>query len=231
MGLGMAVGYGIHWHRSRLKVSLATHIEQSWSDRTIHMSIMNHGNRPITVDSRTVHTPLEELLPRVAEKDDKTEPPRPNRLGGIRRFARSIRRLLGNANRTSMANELSGTFARSMLNDPHFRHQLLDSGTTQRIEPGERAVRSFPRTSTVPQAQTIVSKSQHLTIIPSYHVVGRRRRIWGWPSILGGGPIPIAAQFNPPRIDDEDYNAGPTRHMMIPPPHIDALFQASKANL
>ena len=130
-----------------------------------------------------------------------------------------------------MANELSGTFARSMLNDPHFRHQLLDSGTTQRIEPGERAVRSFPRTSTVPQAQTIVSKSQHLTIIPSCHVVGRRRRIWGWPSILGGGPIPIAAQFNPPRIDDEDYNAGPTRHMMIPPPHIDALFQASKANL
>ena len=188
----MAIGYGIHWHRSRLKVSLATHIEQSWSDRTIHMSIMNRGNRPITVDSWTVHTPLEELLPRVAERDDKTEPPRPNRLVGILRFARRMRRLLGKGNRTAIANEL------------HFRHQLLDPGTTQRIEPGESAVRNFPRTNTVPQAQTIVSKSQHLTTIPSCHVVGRRGRIWGWPSFLGGGPIPIAAQIKPPRIDDED---------------------------
>jgi hypothetical protein len=197
LGLGMAIGYGIHWHRSRLKVSLATHIEHSWSDRTIHMSIMNHGNRPITVDSWTVHTPLEELLPGVAERDDKTEAPRPNRLGGIRRP-------LGKANLTAMANELSGAFARSMLNDPHFRHQLLDPGNNRRIEPEESAVRSFPRTRTVPQAQTIVSKSHHLTIIPSCHVIGRRRRIWGSPSILGGGPIPIVAQFNPPRIHDED---------------------------
>ena len=45
------LGYALRWHRSRLKVSLATHIEQSWSDRRIHMSITNHGNTPIIVDS------------------------------------------------------------------------------------------------------------------------------------------------------------------------------------
>ena len=200
----MAVGYGIHWHRSRGKVSLATHIEQSWSDRRIHMSITNHGNARIIVDSWTVHTPLEQVLPGVAERGDKTEPPRPIRLGGIQRFAGRIRRLLGKGNRIAMANEISETLARSMLNEPHFRHQLLDPGTTQRIEPGESAVRSFPRTSAVPQGPAIVPKSQDITIIPSCHVVGRRRRIWGWPSTLVSSPIPLAFQFTPPRIDNED---------------------------
>ena len=62
----MAIGYGVHWHRNRLKVTVETHIDQSWSDRVIHISIMNHGKAPITVDSWTVHMPLEQLLPEVA---------------------------------------------------------------------------------------------------------------------------------------------------------------------
>ena len=208
----MAIGYGFRWHRSRIKVSLATHIEQSWSDRSIYMSITNHGNTPITVDSWTVHVPLEDLLPsvaerlqEVAERDDKPKPARLQRLRSIHRFASRIPRLPGRGRRIAMANELSEAFALSMLNDPHLRHELLDLGTTQPIKGGESAVRRFPRTSTVPQTQPIVSDTQQLTIIPSCHVVGRRRRIWGWPSsLLGGGPIPMAFQITPPRIDAEN---------------------------
>ena len=85
-----------------------------------------------------------------------------------------------------------------MLSEVHFRHQMLDPGTTQRIEPGESTVRTFPRISANPQEPKIASDTESLTIIPSCHVVGHRRRIWGWPTILGGGPIPTVAQLTPP---------------------------------
>ena len=198
------LGYAIRWYRSRLKISLVTHIEQSWSDRVIRISITNHGNAPIIVDSWTVHIPLEELLPGVPQRDDEPEPPRPKRIGSIRRSAGRISRLLYKGGHIANMNQLSRLLARSMLNEFHGRHQLLDPGTRQRIEAGESAVRSFPRTSAVQQQQTIPSNTQRLTIIPSCHVVGHRRRIWGLPSYLLGGPIPIAVQLIPPRIDDQD---------------------------
>ena len=198
------LGYAIGWHRSRLKVSLATHIEQSWSDRSIHMSITNEGNSPIIVDSWTVHMPLEELLPGVAKRVVKPEPTRPKRISSIRRFAVRIRRLLYKENHIADKNELSRLLARSALNEPHGRHELLDPGTRQRIEAGESAVRSFPRTSAIRGKLTITPNTQCLTIIPSCHVVGHRRRIWGFPSYLSSGPILVAAQLNPPRIDDQD---------------------------
>ena len=198
------LGYAIRWHRSRLKVSLATHIEQSWSDRSIHMSITNEGNSPIIVDSWTVHMPLEEVLPGVAKRDVKPEPTRPKRIGSIRRFAVRIRRLLYKESQTARMNEISRMLACSALNEPHGRHELLDPGTRQRIEAGESEVRSIPRTSAVRGMPTIIPNTQRLTIIPSCHVVGHRRRIWGFPSYLSGGPILMAAQLNPPRIDDQD---------------------------
>ena len=198
------LGYAIRWLRSRLKVSLATHIEQSWSDRSIHMSITNEGNSPIIVDSWTVHMPLEELLPGVAKRVVKPEPTRPKRISSIRRFAVRIRRLLYKENHIADKNELSRLLARSALNEPHGRHELLDPGTRQRIEAGESAVRSFPRTSAIRGKLTITPNTQCLTIIPSCHVVGHRRRIWGFPSYLSSGPILVAAQLNPPHIDDQD---------------------------
>ena len=171
------LGYAIRWHHSRLKVSLATHIEQSWSDRNIHMSITNHGNTSIIVDSWTVHIPLEELLPGVAKIDGKPEPPRPKRLGSIHRVTGRISRLLYKGSHIANMNELSRLLARSILNEPHVQHELLDPGTRQRIEAGESAVRSFPRARGVRQTQTIASNTQQLTIIPSCHIVGHRRRI------------------------------------------------------
>ena len=197
------LSYAIHWFRSRLKVSLATHIEQSWSDRSIHMSITNEGNSPIIVDSWTVHMPLEEVLPGVAKRDVKPEPTRPKR-SSIRRFAVRIRRLLYKESHIADKNELSRLLARSALNEPHGRHELLDPGTRQRIEAGESEVRSFPRTSAIRGKPTITPNTQGLTIIPSCHVVGHRRRIWGFPSYVSVGPVLRAVQLNPPRIDDQD---------------------------
>ncbi len=197
LALGLIIGYASRRYRGRVKVSLATHIEQSWTDRSIHMSITNHGNDPIIVDSWTVHMPMEELLPRLAKETHNPEPPEAKRLSSIRRFTRLIGRLLRKRNRVAMANDLSRSLAFSLLNEPHLQHQLMDPGTTQRIEPRESAARIFPRTSTVPQTQPIVSDTQHLTIIPSCHVIGHRRRLWGWPSFLGGNSIPISAQLTP----------------------------------
>ena len=209
LGIGFAGGYAYRWYRSRNKVSLATHIEQSLSDRSIRMSITNHGNTAIIVDSWTVHVPMDDLLPGLGEKlreaDGDDKPPPLRHFSTLRRVARRICGRLYRRGRIGIQKELSQEIARSMLHEVHFRHQLLDPGTTQRIEPGESAVRSFPRIGTGPQMPKIASDTQSLTIIPSCHVVGHRRRIWGWPTILGGGSIPTAAQFNPPRIDDEDW--------------------------
>ena len=62
LAIGFAGGYAFRWYRSRIKVSLATHVQQSWSDRSVHMSITNHGNTAIILDSWTVHMPLDDLL-------------------------------------------------------------------------------------------------------------------------------------------------------------------------
>ena len=63
LAIGFAGGYAFRWYRSRIKVSLATHVQQSWLDRSVHMSITNHGNTAIILDSWTVHMPLDDLLP------------------------------------------------------------------------------------------------------------------------------------------------------------------------
>ncbi len=204
LGLGLPIGYGFRWHRSRIKVSLATHIEQSWSERRIHMSIRNHGNTSIVVDSWTVHIPPEELLPGLPERYEEPEPGGGKRLIGFRRVAGRIRYRLSKGNCIAIQNELSEALAQTILGELHWRHELLDPGSTVRIEPGESAVRNFPRTGAISSEQPIASNAQHLTIIPSCHVVGHRRRTWGWASYLGSGPIPIAAQIIPPRIDDKD---------------------------
>ena len=207
--IGFAGGYAFRWYRSRIKVSLATHVQQSWSDRSVHMSISNHGNTAIILDSWTVHMPLDDLLPglgekvREAEGDDK--PPPQRRFSTLRRVARRTCGRLYRRGRIGIQNELSRNIARSMLPEVHFRHQLLDPGTTQRVEPGESTVRTFPRLSANPQKPKIASDTESLTIIPSCHVVGHRRRIWGWPTILGGGPIPTAFQLYSPRTEEEDW--------------------------
>ena len=203
--IGMAIGYGAHWHRNRLKVTVETHIDQSWSDRVIHISIMNHGKAPITVDSWTVHMPLEQLLPEVAAIINKHNQPRFKHLSRIHRISKRIRHHMLKRDRLTMENDLNRAFARSMLYEPHMRHQLMAPGSTERIGPGESAVCVFPRTSTVPSERPIVSNTEQLTIIPSCHVVGRRRRFWGLPSFLFSGTIPMAARFTHPRIDSEDY--------------------------
>ena len=201
--LGLVIGYAIRSQRRRVKVSLSTHIEQSWSDRRIHMSIRNHGNTSIVVDSWTVHIPPEELLPGLLKRDEKPEPARGKRLIGFRRVARRIRYRLRKGNRMAMQNEISEAFAQTILGEFHWRHELLDPGSTVRIEPGESAVRSFPRIGAVSSKQPIASNAQLLTIVPSCHIVGHRGRIWGWVSYLGGGPVAFAMQVVPPHSDDE----------------------------
>ena len=198
------LGYAIRLYPSRLRVSLATHIEQSWSDRSNHMSITNHGNTSIIVDSWTVHIPVEDLLPGVAKRDCRPEPPRPRRFGRMRRVTGRISRLLYKGSHIANMNELSRLLARSTLREPHLRHQLLEPGTRQRIDAGESAVRTFPRPGAIRQTWTTSSNTQQLTIVPSCHVVGHRRRIWGLPSYIFGGSIPMAIQFTPPRIDYEE---------------------------
>ena len=199
--LGVVIGYGIRLHRSRVKVSLSTHIEQSWSDRRIYMSIRNHGNTPIVVDSWTVHVPLGELLPGLLKRDEEAEPMRVKRLIGLRRFAGRIRYRLLRGNRIAMRNELSEAMAQVVVGEFNWQHELLEPGATVLIGPGESAVRSFPRTDAVLSKQPIASNAEYLTIIPSCHVVGRSRRICGWASYLGGESIPWAVQINPPRDD------------------------------
>ena len=99
------LGYAIQWYRSRLKVSLATHIEQSWSERSIQMSITNHGNTSIIVDSWTVHVPLEDLLPGVAEIANEPETPIPRRFGRMRRVTDRISRSLYRGNHIANMNK------------------------------------------------------------------------------------------------------------------------------
>ena len=196
------LGYAVRWYRSRLKVSLATHIEQSWSDRSI--SITNHGKTPIIVDSWTVHLPVDDVLPQLAERLGRPEAERVNQISRVRRFSSRIARLPYKGTRMAKMNDLSGLLAQSMLHELHCRHELLDPGARQRIEAGESAVRSFPRVGAVRQTPIIVSNTQRLTIIPSCHIVGHRGRVWGLPSYLFGGPIPMSAQFTPPHSDDQD---------------------------
>ena len=173
------------------------------------MSITNHGNTAIILDSWTVHMPLDDLLPGLGEKVRKAEgddkPPPIKRFSTLRRVTRRTCGRLYRRGRIGIQNELSREIARPMLSEVHFRHQMLDPGTTQRIEPGESTVRTFPRISANPQEPKIASDTESLTIIPSCHVVGHRRRIWGWPTILGGGPIPTVAQLTPPRTNKEDW--------------------------
>ena len=202
--LGLIIGYAIRSQRSRVKISLSTHIEQSMSDRRIHMSIRNHGNTSIVVDSWTVHIPAEELLPGLPKREEKPEPDRGKRLIGFRHVAKRIRYRLPKGNRIATQNELSEALAQTILGEFHGRHELLNPGSTARIEPGESEVRNFPRTGAVSSKQPIASDAQLLTIIPSCHVVGRRGRIWGWASYLGGaGSVSISAQIKPPHGDDE----------------------------
>ena len=210
LAIGFAAGYAFRWSRSRINVSLATHLQQSWSDRSVHLSITNHGNTGIILDSWTVHMPLDDLLPelgeivRETEEDDKSPPIK--RSNTLRRVTRRIcGRLYRRDPIGRIQNELAPRLARSMLSDVHFRHQMLDPGATQRIEPGESTVRTFPRTSADPPIAQDCFHTERLTIIPSCHVVGHRRRIWGFPTILAGGPIPIAAQLNPPRTNEVDW--------------------------
>ena len=47
------LGYAIQRFLSRLRISLENHIEQSWSQRIIQMSITNHGKTPVIEDSWT----------------------------------------------------------------------------------------------------------------------------------------------------------------------------------
>ena len=196
------IGYAIRWYRSGLKVSVETHIEQSLSERKINVSITNDGMTPIIVDSWTVHMPLKDLLPGVAKREDKTEPPQPRLKTVIRRVTVPISRLLNRRNHIANMNKLSQLMARSMLTELHWRHELLESGARQRIEAGESAVRSFPRTSAVGQMPTIDLKTHFITIIPSCRIVGHRRRIWGLPSYLS---LAGAAQFTKPGTDDDEF--------------------------
>ena len=197
------VGYAIRSRRGRIKISLSTHIEQSWTDRRIRMSIRNHGSTAAIVDSWTVHIPAGELLPGLSKPDEEAESGGDERRTGFRRVAGWIRYRLFKRDRIAMQNELSDALAASILGQLHLRHELLDPGSTVRIRPGESEVRDFPRTGVVLE-QSIVSDAELLAIIPSCHVVGRRRRIWGWPSYLGGGgggSVPFAMEIGPPPSD------------------------------
>ena len=202
LAIGAAGGYAFRRYRSRIEVSLATHVQQSWSDRSVHMSITNHGNSAMILDSWTVHMPLDDLLPGLGEKMREAKggdrPPPLKRFSTLRHVAVRTCGRLYRRGRVRIQNELSREIAHSILTDAHFRHQLLDPGSTQRIEPGESTDRTFPRISANPQEPKIASDSESLTIIPSCHVVGHQRRLWGWPTTLGGGPIPIAFQLLPP---------------------------------
>ena len=201
-GLGLLVRCAFNRYNRRIQVSLTTHTKQ-WPDGSIRIGITNHGNTPIVVDAWTVHMPEGDLFPEVANRMDKSESPRPPRFGGIRRFIGRLQDRLCFWKRMTRQNDLSRLLALSMLGKAPWRHELLDPGVTQRIEPKESAVCSFPRHSTVQQT-LIDADIQTLTIIPSCHIVGHRRRIWGLPSIIADGPVRMAIQFNPPRIDIKD---------------------------
>ena len=203
------IGYVLRWYHGRLKVSLDTHIEQSMSDRRITLSIRNHGDTAIVVDSWTVHIPVDDVLPEVAElidKYDESNPKRVKHAGKFRNLAARLRHLFGKGTSVTAANQLSADLARSMFKGPHLRHQMLAAGATLRIEPKESAVMRFPQKGRINETWTIPSNGGRLTIIPSCHLVGRRQRLWGWPSFIIACRIPIAMQLNPPRSDDENFD-------------------------
>ncbi len=177
------IGYGIYLYRSRLKVSLTTHGERSRSDFGIRISITNHGKIPVIVDSWKVHTPWE-LPPELAKKFGKPEPSPPIRFRSIRRLAwRCIGRLLHKWNHTAQANALRRALADSMLGEIHLRYPILGPGTTQRVDPGESIVGAFPRVSNSPSLLANASDTP-FTIVPSCHIVGHRRCVWGLPSTV-----------------------------------------------
>ena len=201
-----ALGYGTHRYRNRVKVSLATHIEQSWTARRIRMSITNHGKAPVVVHSWMVHVPLEDLLPEVAKKLDKPEPLRHRRCA-VRRFVdRCIGRLLRKWNRVARANALRTALADSMLGEVNGQFPLLDPGARETIGPGESIVRGFPRSTegSADPPEVLGIKNQRLMLIPSCRIVGHRRPIWGLPHFLvgGDGSIPMTLGFTQPDIDD-----------------------------
>ena len=209
LATGFAGGYAFRWHRSRIKVSLETHVQHSGSDRRVEMSVTNHGNTAIILDSWTVHMPMDDLLPRLAEKVRKAEGedkfPPIKRFNTLRHVTRRACGRLRRKDHIGMQNEIGRALARSELSKVHLRHQMLDPGTTQRIEPRESTAHTFPQTSANPQGPKIGSDMESLTIIPSCHVVGHQRRIWGWPTTLFGGPIPMAFQLKPPRTNEGDW--------------------------
>ena len=203
-----ALGYGTHRYRNRVKVSLATYIDQSWTARRIRMSITNHGRSPVVVHSWLVYIPVEDLLPKLAEKLDK---PEPLRHGGcvVRQFVnRPIGRLLRKWNRVERANALRTALADSMLGEIKAQYPLLDPGVRETIGPGESIVRGFPRPAdgSADPPEVLGLKNQRLTLIPSCRVVGHPRRIWGLPHFLvdGGGSVPITLGFTQPDIDDRE---------------------------
>ena len=198
------IGPVIKWLRSSIVVTLETHIEQSMSDREVSMSITNHGNTDIIIDEWTVHMPISDVFPEIRQTDDTPQTPRPSTFRIKRYIASRSKGFLNWINRKSdidTMNEWNQVQANSLLGEHHWRHQLLGSGHRQRIPAGESLVRRFPQSSVLQETMPKINV-ETITIIPSCHIVRQRGRIWGGIAILGGGPVPISLQFNPPSNDD-----------------------------
>lgn len=199
--LGLVLGYLIHSAKSRIRVTITTHIEQTLSDRRINVGIRNYGDVPVVVDSWTVHIPGSDVFPFLEglETCEKAPPPKRWRLSRLRRFAVRILGRISRGSRIESGNYLAEFMAQSQLGALDLKHQLLPPGTTVTIGSGESVVRQFPLHGDLQGMLSYTSEIKILTIIPSCHIYGRRRRVWGMASIISaGGVIPFSAGFRNP---------------------------------
>ena len=202
--LKLVFGYALQWYRSRPKVVLTTH-GSSWSGRGIQMSITNHGKTPVIVRSWSVHIKME-LPPELDEIVRQYTQQQSRRTDRPARFSDYINRLLDKWDRRAKAHALRAALAQAMLKGLHWRYELLEPGTTQRIEPGESTACVFPRTGTSLSDPFMPVNSSRI-IIPSCHVVGHRASVWGLPSGIASdddGTISSVFRMTQPDMDDED---------------------------
>ena len=177
-------------------VTVDTHIQQSLTERRITISIWNRSDKPVVVDSWTVHIPARYFFPNIESLNttDNAKTGRYRRLlSGPQRIAnRGVCRFSERA-RVARSNYLAERLAQVTLGMLDFEHQLLDPGVTVVIGPKEREVLSFPKPGGLQGLPSLGDDIETLVIIPSCRIVGQQRRFWGMASALSvAGGIPMS---------------------------------------
>ncbi len=171
--------------RERSVVTVDTHIQQPLTERRITMSIWNRSDKPVVVDSWTVHIPIHYLFPDIESlditDDIKTRRYRRFLLGPRLITNRWVCRFSERA-RIARGNHLAEVWAQAALGRLDAKHQLLDVGATVMVGPKERVVQSFPKPDGIQGLPVVGNDAKVLVIIPSCRIVGQQRRFWGMQS-------------------------------------------------